>query len=44
MSFRHFFVHGYGVMLTEAPLQDLASRLPAIWATFMAEIDRAFSE
>jgi hypothetical protein len=27
-------------MLTEEPLQDLASRLPAIWERFMAEIER----
>jgi uncharacterized protein YutE (UPF0331/DUF86 family) len=40
LGFRHFFVHGYGFMLTEEPLQDLASRLPAIWERFMAEIER----
>jgi uncharacterized protein YutE (UPF0331/DUF86 family) len=42
MSFRHFFVHGYGIMLTEEPLQNLASRLPAIWERFTSEIERAF--
>ncbi|MCX6844278.1 MAG: hypothetical protein NTX53_18615 [candidate division WOR-3 bacterium] len=41
MSFRHFFIHGYGIMLTEPPLQDLASRLPAVWARFITEIERA---
>jgi uncharacterized protein YutE (UPF0331/DUF86 family) len=41
LGFRHFFVHGYGFMVTEEPLQDLASRLPAVWARFIAEIERA---
>ena len=41
MSFRHFFVHGYGIMLTESPLQDLASRLPEVWARFMTEVGTA---
>ena len=44
MSFRHFFVHGYGIMLREAPLQDLTSRLPAVWTQFMTEVERWFSE
>jgi uncharacterized protein YutE (UPF0331/DUF86 family) len=39
LGFRHFFVHGYGFMLAEAPLQDLASRLPAIWVKFISEIE-----
>jgi uncharacterized protein YutE (UPF0331/DUF86 family) len=41
LGFRHFFVHGYGFMVTEEPLKDLASRLPAVWARFLAEIQRA---
>jgi hypothetical protein len=43
LGFRHFFVHGYGFMVTEEPLQDLASRLPAVWARFIAEIERALA-
>jgi uncharacterized protein YutE (UPF0331/DUF86 family) len=42
MSFRHFFVHGYGIMLTEPPLLDLAVRLPRVWAEFIAAIERRF--
>lgn len=41
LSFRHFFVHGYGFMLNEEPLRDLASRLPAVWARFTVEIEHA---
>jgi uncharacterized protein YutE (UPF0331/DUF86 family) len=44
LSFRHFFVHGYGFMLTEAPLQDLASRLPTVWTEFTTEIERALDQ
>jgi uncharacterized protein YutE (UPF0331/DUF86 family) len=44
LSFRHFFVHGYGFMLDEAKLQDLADRLPDVWARFLMEIDRRFAE
>lgn len=33
-AFRHFFVHGYGIALQEAPLQSLAQNLPDIWARF----------
>jgi hypothetical protein len=42
MSFRHFFVRGYGIMLTEPPLLDLAVRLPRVWAEFIAAIERRF--
>jgi len=44
LSFRHFFVHGYGFMLNEAKLQDLADRLPDVWSRFQAEIERSFSD
>ncbi|MBI5893764.1 MAG: hypothetical protein HZB79_08975, partial [Deltaproteobacteria bacterium] len=27
LTFRHFFVHGYGFMIEEAPLVDLAGRI-----------------
>jgi uncharacterized protein YutE (UPF0331/DUF86 family) len=41
LTFRHFFVHGYGVLLEETPLTDLATRLPDVWARFRSEIDRS---
>ncbi|MBM3330425.1 hypothetical protein FJY68_01080 [candidate division WOR-3 bacterium] len=44
LGFRHFFVHGYGFMVTESPLQDLASRLPDVWARFMSEIGHALGD
>ena len=43
LGFRHFFVHGYGFMISEEPLQDLASRLPAVWAKFTSEIEHALT-
>jgi uncharacterized protein YutE (UPF0331/DUF86 family) len=36
-AFRHFFVHGYGIALQEAPLQPLAQNLPDIWNRFASE-------
>jgi uncharacterized protein YutE (UPF0331/DUF86 family) len=42
LGFRHFFVHGYGFMLEEAKLRDLATRLPDVWSRFMSEIARCF--
>ncbi len=39
LTFRHFFVHAYGFMLEEAPLEVLADNIPGIWQRFMAEID-----
>lgn len=42
LGFRHFFVHGYGFMLEEAKIQDLATRLPGVWSRFMSEIARCF--
>lgn len=38
-AFRHFFVHGYGILLQEAPLQPLAQNLPEVWHRFQAELD-----
>jgi len=38
LSFRHFFVHAYGFMLEEAPLEALAQNVPKIWQQFMSEI------
>lgn len=37
-AFRHFFVHGYGIALQEAPLQPLAQNLPTIWNRFESEL------
>jgi uncharacterized protein YutE (UPF0331/DUF86 family) len=38
-AFRHFFVHGYGILLQEAPLEPLAQNLPDIWHRFESELD-----
>lgn len=38
-TFRHFFVHGYGILLNEAPLQPLAQNLPEIWERFEHEFE-----
>jgi hypothetical protein len=37
-GFRHFFVHGYGIMLDEAQLMPLVEQLPDVWAQFKAEL------
>lgn len=37
-AFRHFFVHGYGIMLEEAQLMPLAHHLPALWKDFELEL------
>lgn len=39
LTFRHFFVHGYGFMLEEEPLDELADNVFEIWANFCSEID-----
>jgi hypothetical protein len=38
LAFRHFFVHAYGFMLEEAPLEDLVQNIPGIWLKFTSEI------
>jgi uncharacterized protein YutE (UPF0331/DUF86 family) len=38
-GFRHFFVHGYGVMLDAAQLMPLAEELPDVWAAFKVELE-----
>jgi hypothetical protein len=38
LTFRHFFVHSYGFMLEEAPLEYLVCNIPGIWAKFISEI------
>lgn len=40
LTFRHFFVHAYGFMLEEIPLESLVQNIPEVWSKFMAEIDR----
>ena len=37
-GFRHFFVHGYGIMLNEDELLPLANELPDVWRQFLSEI------
>ena len=43
-AFRHFFVHAYGLMLKPDQLEPLAERLPCLWTSFRAEIERGFPE
>jgi len=38
-AFRHYFVHGYGVLLQEAPLLPLAQNLPGVWHRFELELN-----
>ena len=38
-AFRHFFVHGYGIMLDKELLMPLAENLPNIWKEFESELD-----
>jgi uncharacterized protein YutE (UPF0331/DUF86 family) len=40
LTFRHFFVHGYGFMLEEAPLEHLACDIPGIWREFALAVER----
>jgi uncharacterized protein YutE (UPF0331/DUF86 family) len=37
-AFRHFFIHGYGIMLDEEKLMPLAENLPNIWEQFESEL------
>lgn len=39
LTFRHFFVHGYGFMLEEEPLEELTNDVFGIWDNFCMEID-----
>jgi len=38
-AFRHFFVHGYGIMLDEEKLMPLAKGLPGLWGNFEHEVN-----
>lgn len=40
LTFRHFFVHAYGLMLDEAHLKDLGNNISGIWNKFLSEIER----
>ena len=37
-AFRHFFVHGYGIMLDEKQLIPLAEKLNIIWKQVESEL------
>lgn len=41
LTFRHFFVHAYGFMLEEAPLEALASNIPEIWSRFLSQVENS---
>jgi len=38
-AFRHFFVHGYGIMLDKEKLMPLAENLSDLWKDFEAELE-----
>ena len=40
LGFRHFFVHGYGVMMDQEKLIPLAEKLPYVWSKFELEITK----
>ena len=42
LSFRHFFVHGYGHLLEEEQLKDLADDIPDLWDGFLLEIEQYY--
>ncbi|HCE68589.1 MAG: hypothetical protein A2X82_01230 [Geobacteraceae bacterium GWC2_55_20] len=42
LTFRHYFVHAYGFMLEEAPLEPLAQNIPGIWSKFISEVAQSF--
>jgi uncharacterized protein YutE (UPF0331/DUF86 family) len=39
-GFRHFFIHGYGIMLREDDLLPIALELQNVWAQFYQEIEQ----
>jgi uncharacterized protein YutE (UPF0331/DUF86 family) len=43
-AFRHFFVHGYGIMLDPDELLPLAEDLPSVWEQFDIEISNVMSK
>ena len=38
LTFRHFFVHAYGFMLEEIPLESLVHNIPRVWSKFISEV------
>ena len=38
-AFRHFFAHGYGVVLDPEQLGPLAEKLPAVWRRFRLQME-----
>nr|QNO52077.1 hypothetical protein IPGHNFGK_00033 [Methanosarcinales archaeon ANME-1 ERB6] len=38
-AFRHFSIHGYGVLLDKEKLMPLAGNLPDLWKDFECEVD-----
>lgn len=38
-AFRHFFIHGYGVILEEEQILPLAENLLSIWKEFESELE-----
>ena len=38
-AFRHFSIHGYGVLLDKGKLMPLATNLPDLWSDFESEVD-----
>lgn len=42
LTFRHFFVHAYGFMLEEAPLEALTVNIGHVWSRFLSEIENYF--
>ena len=43
LTFRHFFVHAYGFMLEEAPLESLVHNIPGVWFKFISEVTQNIS-
>lgn len=39
-AFRHFFAHGYGVMIDPRQMGDLARKLPGVWKAFRRSISQ----
>lgn len=39
LTFRHYFVHGYGFMLDEEKLKELVENVATVWKKFLKEIN-----
>ena len=39
LAFRHFFIHGYGIILNKEKLMPLAKNLPNLWKDFELEME-----